>query len=143
MEGFEQFNYLGSSQGPDGYCRSGMIRHTVLASTIIGLLLRLWKCSKYKPKPTDEAPSLSGASHVSFNVRRRDVDLVCSRSGEAGVVHMTCQHHLLNIHWSDHVPSKSVCELTGLSTVDDYLSLWTHCTAGCCGPYKCCITTGY
>jgi len=35
---------------------------------------------------------------------------------------MRCHCQLLNIHWSDRVTDKSVRELTGLLTIDDYLS---------------------
>jgi len=45
VEGVEQFAYLGSQQGPDGYCRSDMMRCIGLASAVVGTLQRLWKCS--------------------------------------------------------------------------------------------------
>jgi len=42
--------------------------------------------------------------------------------GKLESFHMRCHRQLLNIHWSDYVTNKSVHELTGLLTIDDYLS---------------------
>jgi len=42
--------------------------------------------------------------------------------GKLKLFNMICRRELLNIRWSDHVTNKSVRELTGLLTIDDYLS---------------------
>ena len=119
VEGVEKFTYLGSQQGPDGYCRSDMMRRIGLASAVMGSLQRLWKCSGLSCQTKVHLYQALVMSVLLYSAETWTLTSEDLRKLES--FHMRCQRQLLNIHWSDHVTNMSVRESTGLTTINQYL----------------------
>jgi len=120
VESVEQYIYQGNQQGPNGYCRSDMIRRNGLASAVTGSLQWLWKCSSLSQQTKVHLYHALVMSVLMYGAET--CSLTAVDLGKLESFHMRYQHQLLNIHWSSHVTNESLRELTGLFAIDDDLS---------------------
>jgi len=102
----------------------------------------------FKPKPTDKGPSLSCAGLVSLNVWHGNMELDRCRSGKGGVVSREMSASIPEFSLIQSC-NKQVSMQTNRAV--DYrwllksatlVRFWPHCTVGCRGPCKRCLTTG-
>ena len=120
VESVDEFIYLGSKQTSDGYCRPDMLRRIALASSVMGSLCSVWRCSQLSLKTKVHLYRALVMSVLLYSAETWTLLVEDIQKLEA--FHMRCQRQILNVHWWDHVTNASVLEQTGLTTISEHLS---------------------